>query len=80
MDILLIALAATGTTAIIAPLALISAGIHRQEHASSLAAQPTGFGAVLARKVTALHGTPVHGSTLTCTAFGRTTRRAGARA
>jgi hypothetical protein len=74
MDTLLIGLALTGTTALLAPIVVISAGIRRQERAGSLAAEPAGCGAALARRVLALHGTPVRGSELTACAFGQAAR------
>ena len=64
MDTLILGLAAASTTILIAPLAVISAGIRREEHAGSLTGRPGGMAAALARKVLALHTTPLTGSQL----------------
>jgi hypothetical protein len=63
MDTIIVGLAAA-TTIVIAPLAYLSAGIRRQDRASSLTAQPPGAAAALARKMLALHTTPLTGSQL----------------
>jgi hypothetical protein len=55
METMLIALTATGTTLLTAPLAVVAAGIRRQERAGSLSARPPGPAAALTRKLLALH-------------------------
>jgi hypothetical protein len=64
MDTILLGLAAASTTILVAPLAIISAGIHRQERAGSITDRRIGSAAALARKVLALHTTPLTGSQL----------------
>jgi hypothetical protein len=68
MDIMLLGLAATGTTLLLAPLAIVSAGIRRQERSGSLTSQPSGPATALTRKMLALRTTPLSGSELHCPA------------
>jgi len=55
MITLLIALTLTAATLLAAPLAIIAIGIHRQEHAGSLATRPCGIAAPLTGRLLALH-------------------------
>lgn len=57
MDIFLIALT-TATALIVVPLAVVAAGIRRQERAPSLANPAPGLAAALTRKLLALHADP----------------------
>jgi hypothetical protein len=68
MDIMLLGLAATGSTLLLAPLAIVSAGIRRQERTGSLTSQPSGPAAALTRKMLALRTTPLSGTELRCPA------------
>jgi len=58
MTTILIGLAVTAIALLTIPLALITAGIHRQERAGSLAARPSGLTAALARTVLDLRAAP----------------------
>jgi hypothetical protein len=57
MDIFLIALT-TATALIVVPLAIVAAGIRRQERAPSLATPAPGLAATLTRKLLGLHADP----------------------
>lgn len=65
---MLLGIAATGSTLLLAPLAIVSAGIRRQERAGSLTSQPAGPAAALTRKMLALRTTPLSGTELHCPA------------
>jgi len=54
MEIILAGLALT-IVAFVVPLAVLRAGIWRQEHAASLACRPRGLSAALARRVFGLY-------------------------
>jgi hypothetical protein len=55
MGIIVTALALTVTVVFAVPLAVLAAGIRRQERAGSLAARPPGFSAGLTSRVLGLH-------------------------
>jgi hypothetical protein len=54
----LIALALAGIAVLTVPLAAVAVGIHRQEHAPSLADRPAGVTAALTGRLLALHAAP----------------------
>ena len=58
MQTILIALAATFTTVLAVPLAVVAIGIRRQERTGSLSIQPPGVTAALTRKPLDLHAGP----------------------
>jgi hypothetical protein len=55
MEIVLACLAATVIIAFVVPLAVLRAGVRRQERAASLACRPRGLSAAIARRVFGLH-------------------------
>ncbi len=55
MEIVLAGLAATVVITFVVPLAVLRAGVWRQEHAASLACRPRGLSAAIARRVFGLY-------------------------
>jgi len=55
MEIVLAGLAATVIIIFVVPLAVLRAGVWRQEHAASLTCRPRGLSAAIARRVFGLY-------------------------